>query len=159
MDPDHARSIAHSSHGRERNRFDELVVEHVARVAAAVPPDAQATAWLHEVLEQSDTDPCELCAAGLTSVELAALELLTHAPSELYEVYVLRIAHAPGEEGRLARCVKLADLDDHLAHDRIPRSAPAYAWARGHIVSAQLHRHESASGTQPGARRAIAHIG
>jgi hypothetical protein len=151
MDPDQARSIAHYSHGYQHDRFDELVVEHLARVAAAVPPDAQATAWLHDVLEQADADPGELCAAGLTRVELAALELLTRVPAERYEIYVLRIAHAPGEVGRLARCVKLADLDDHLAHDRMPQSAPPYAWARRHIVSAQLQRHEFPYEVQPGA--------
>jgi hypothetical protein len=151
MDPDHARSIAQYSHGYQHDRFDELVVEHLARVAAAVPPEAQATAWLHDLLEQSDTDRREVSAAGLTRVELAALELLTRAPTERYELYVLRIAHAPGEVGRLARCVKLADLDDHLAHDRMPQSAPPYAWARRHIVSAQLQRHEFPYEVQPGA--------
>src|SRR3954464_6319374 len=143
MEPAVARNIAHYSHGSERDRFGELVVEHVARVAAAVPQDAEVTAWLHDVLEGSDTSPTELRADGLTSVELAALELLTRVPTEVYELYVLRIAHAPGEEGRLARAVKVADLDDHLAHERIPSTAPPYAWARRHIASARFWRKES----------------
>jgi hypothetical protein len=152
MDPEHARLLAHSAHRDQRDRFDELVVEHLQRVAAAVPVGAQATAWLHDVLEDSAADPGELWGSGLTRIELAALELLTRAPEECYELYVLRIAHAPGEEGRLARCVKLADLDDHLAHERIPHSAPPYAWARRHITGARQWRHEeSMPEAQPGA--------
>ena len=137
MEPAVARNIAHYSHGYERDRFGELVVEHVARVAAAVPQDAEVTAWLHDVLEGSDTSPTELRHVGLTAVELAALKLLMRVPSEVYELYVLRIAHAPGEEGRLARSVKLADLDDHLAYEGISDSAPPYAWARRHISLAE----------------------
>jgi hypothetical protein len=68
-------------------------------------------------------------------VELEALELLTHAPGEPYEVYVRRIAEAPGPAGRIARIVKLADLDDHLAHATIPLDAPPYAWARNHLLA------------------------
>ena len=151
MEPEQARSIAFHTHRDQRDRFDELVVEHLERVAAAVPPEAQATAWLHDVLEASDTEPAELRASGLTPTELAALELLTRVPSELYELYVLRIAHASGDEGSLARCVKLADLNDHLAHDRIPPSAPPYAWARRHITVAQQRRHESMPEARPGA--------
>src|SRR3954447_18230004 len=142
MDPALARSLAHAYHAYQRDRFGDLVVEHLARVAAAVPPDAQATAWLHDLLEGSDADPAELCDEGLSDVELAALELLTRTPSEVYELYALRIAHAPGEEGRLARAVKLADLDDHLAHGPPPLTAPPYAWARRHISSAQSPRPE-----------------
>jgi hypothetical protein len=151
MDSAEARRIARRSHRDDRDRFGDLVVEHVARVAAAVPAEAEATAWLHDALEGSVTDSAQLRSHGLTEVELAAIELLTRAPGEEYELYLLRIAYAPGDEGRLARCVKLADLDDHLAHRRIPHSAPPYAWARRHIVSAQFFRHESLLASQHGA--------
>src|SRR4051794_13701350 len=98
MDARKARDIACHLHRFQRDGFGEFVVEHLARVAAAVPDEAQATAWLHEVFERSDTDLAELRADGLTTLELSALELLTRLPSEVYELYVLRIAHAPGEE-------------------------------------------------------------
>ena len=151
MTPDQARDLAQTWHRYQHDRFDELVVEHLARVAAAVPNEAQATAWLHDALEKADTSPDELRSIGLTSVELAALDLLTRRPSEAYELHVLRIACAPGEAGRLARSVKLADLDDHLAHKRIPPSAPPYRWARMHITGAQLRRHEVPPEARPGA--------
>src|SRR3954462_7426821 len=78
----------------------------------------------------------------LTPIQLAALELLTRGQGEMYELYVLRIVHAQGEEGRLARTVMLADLEDRLAHGPVEHRAPPYAWARRHILPAQYRRHE-----------------
>jgi hypothetical protein len=128
-----ARNIACYSHVQRRNRHGELVVEHISRVAAMVAPEARALAWLHDVLEASPTSVAELCDQGLTPVELAALRLLTRAPGESYELHVLRIAYAGRAAGRLARMVKLADLDDHIAQEWVP-GAPPYEWARRHIA-------------------------
>jgi hypothetical protein len=133
MDAVNARNVAHYSHVEQRDRHGEPIVEHVARVVAAVPEEAQTLAWLHDVLEHSPTTTAELRRHGLTRVELAALELLTRQAGESYEMYVLRIAYAPGAAGRLARMVKLADLDDHLARPWDPGDPP-YAWARRHIA-------------------------
>jgi hypothetical protein len=81
----------------------------------------------------SPTTASELCSQGLTPVELAALELLTRKTVESYELYILRIAYARGAAGRLARVVKLADLDDHIARPWVVGDPP-YAWARRHIA-------------------------
>jgi hypothetical protein len=136
VDPDVARAAAHQLHGGQRNRFGEPMIDHVARVQAAVPAEARTVAWLHDVLEGSGVTCDELRARGLTAVEVEALELLTHAPTESYKSYVGRIARARGPAGALARAVKLADLDDHLAHRTIPAGAPPYAWARRRITTA-----------------------
>ena len=142
MDESVARSIAHYSHLDARDRFGDPWIEHVERVAAAVPEGARAVAYLHDVLEQTGTPAAELLAQGLSPEELASLKLLTRSDLESYEAHALRIAWAVGPEGELARCVKLADLDDHLAHDAIPLGAPPYGWARRHIRVAQ-ERHRS----------------
>jgi hypothetical protein len=136
MDAHIARSIAEEGYRDRRNRFGDRLFDHAHRVADAVPTQAQAVAWLHELLEETDADPGALCERGLSPVELAALELLTRMPTESYELYALRIAFAPGPEGALARTVKVADIDDHLAHARIPPAAPPYRWARRHIMGA-----------------------
>jgi hypothetical protein len=133
VDQSVARSVAHYSHVRQRDRRGVLIVEHLARVVAAVPAEAQPLAWLHDVLEHSPMTTSELCGHGLTPVELAALELLTRSAGESYELYILQIAYARGEAGRLARIVKLADLDDHIARPWVPGDLP-YAWARRHIA-------------------------
>lgn len=134
MDPIVARRIARRNHRGQQTRFGEPVIEHVERVAAAVPAQARAVAWLHDVFELTAVSRFRLRARGLTTVEDSALELLTHARAEPYQAYVLRLANAPGPAGRLARLVKLADLDDHLAHDRIPPGAPPYLWARSCVL-------------------------
>jgi hypothetical protein len=131
-----ARRIASQNHVGQRNRFGDPVIAHVERVAAAVPPGARATAWLHDLLELCPTAPRQLRGKSLTRTELEAIELLTRAAEEPYEVHVRRIADAPGPAGRLARIVKLADLEDHLAHPAIPPDAPPYAWAREQLLSA-----------------------
>jgi hypothetical protein len=142
MDVATARSLAHGSHAGQRTPSGMALDEHVERVAADVPPEARAIAYLHDVLERTGTGVDELLRAGLSPVERAALELLTREAGESYELYVLRIAHAGGPEGRLARIVKLADLDDHLRFPR-PPGAPHYGWARRHIELSQARRHEA----------------
>jgi hypothetical protein len=137
VDPVLASSVARRLHGGQRTRFGELVVEHLARVEGTVSPDARAVAWLHDAMEGSGVTSSELEVHGLTRVELEALELLTHVATESYELYVLRIVHARGAAGRLARAVKLADLDDHLGHATIPVGAPPYAWARRRVAVAR----------------------
>jgi hypothetical protein len=138
-----ARNIAHASHLAARDRFDEPLIEHVERVAANVPPHARTVAYLHDVLEHTGVSVNDLRAEGLTDIELGALELLTRSSTESYELYALRIAGAAGPSGELARVVKLADLDDHLAHKDIPPGAPIYAWARRHVENGQ-HRQGTA---------------
>ncbi len=152
MEPAIAHTIASRNHVGQRTRFGDLVIEHVERVASAVPPDARAVALLHDLFELCPTGRWALRGTGLTRTELGALELLTHDQGEPYEVYVRRIAEAPGPAGRLARIVKLADLEDHLAHGSIPSHAPAYAWAREQLLTARDRAAHAAPGAPSRAR-------
>jgi hypothetical protein len=147
MDADIARDIASKAHAGQLDRRGEPMFEHLARVAAVVPPHLAATAWLHDVLERTTVTAADLRAAGLTSRELDALELLSRRSSESYELHVLRIAHAEGDAGDLARIVKLADLDDHISAERSVPDAPPYRWARRRIES--LTRGNGRTGTPP----------
>ena len=152
MEPAIAHTIARQHHVGQRSRFGDLVIEHVERVASAVPPDARAVALLHDLFELCPTGRRALRGTGLTRTELGALELLTHDQGEPYEVYVRRIAEASGPAGRLARIVKLADLEDHLAHGSIPSHAPAYAWAREQLLTARDRAAHAAPGAPSRAR-------
>ena len=137
MDPAIARNIAHYSHAGQRTPRGMPVIEHVERVAAAVPEDARALAYLHDVLDSTETGGDELLAHGLTAAESAALSLLAHVNGESFELHTLRVAHARGPEGRLARSVMLADVEDHLREEGYEIGDPPYAWARQHVASAQ----------------------
>ena len=139
MQPFTAREIAYASHGHQRNPGGDLLVGHLERVAASVTPDARTVAFLHDVLEHTDTSMPELETQGLTPVEIAAIQLLTRDREESFEAHTLRIAHAKGPEGRLARAVKLADIDDHVAAElrTAPSSVKPYGWARRHVAACQ----------------------
>jgi hypothetical protein len=136
MDEFVAREIACRHHAGQYDRAGELLIEHVARVAAAVPAGAQPVAWLHDILERTAVRSAELEADGLNAVERGALELLTRSPDEPFASYMLRIVHAPGPAGDLARTVKAADLQDHIDRERAGRvaaGAPPYQWALRHL--------------------------
>src|SRR4051812_6268560 len=74
VDPEIARSIAYYSHHGRRDRLGELQIEHVTRVVAAVPPPPRTTAWLHDVLQPSDTPAPALREGGMTPLEARALD-------------------------------------------------------------------------------------
>jgi len=56
------------------------------------------------------------------------LELLSRDRADPYESYITRIAEARGPAGRIARIIKLADLNEHLQHGTAG-DAPDYAAA------------------------------
>jgi hypothetical protein len=138
MDELVAREIACRHHAGQYDRAGEPLIEHVARVAASVPPGTRPVAWLHDLLERTAVRLAELEADGLSAVERAALELLTRGPDEPFASYVLRIVYAPGPAGELARTIKAADLRDHIEAERAGRvavGAPPYQWALRHLVA------------------------
>ena len=137
MDEQTARQVAHYSHLQQRNRAGHPIIEHVERVAASVSPEERAIAYLHDVLEWTDTSLGELRAAGLTDREERVLDLLTRQHDESFELHAARVAAAAGAEGTIAREIRLADLDDHLEQHRFSFDGPPYAWARRRIAVAQ----------------------
>jgi hypothetical protein len=137
-----ARVVARRVHGDQVTRFGEPVIEHVERVASALPADARALAYLHDVLEAGDAGRGELRALALSDDERSVLALLARRPDESYERYVMSIARASGTVGALARVIKLADLDDHLRHRQVATGAPCYAWAREKITTYQRAKKE-----------------
>ena len=120
MDPDRAQAIAERLHAGDREQDGTPLLEHVRRVAAAVPDEALAVAWLHETLEWTAVAERELLLAGLTTDELRALRLLTRTTESRFDAHYLEhlelIAHAAGRSGRLAREVKIVDLEDRFHH-------------------------------------------
>jgi hypothetical protein len=139
-----ARNLAHATHAGQRDASGTPVLEHVERVAARVPEEARPVAFLHELLERTDLTVDDLVAAGAEPTDLAALALLTRRPGESFELQVLAVAFAHGPEGRIAREVTIADLEDHLTERDPPLSTPPYGWARHHIAFARRRLGEDA---------------
>jgi hypothetical protein len=137
MDEDTARAVAFGELGDRQDRSGQPILQHVTRVASSVSAEARVVAWLHDVLERSALDATWLSDHGVTRTEVEAVLLLTRAPAESYELHTLQIAHATGVSGRLAREVKRADLEDHIAHRSAGAPTMPYAWALRHIRNAQ----------------------
>ena len=110
-----AHELAVRAHGDQRDRDGSLHIDHVARVVGrlAAVEAHQRVGWLHDVIEDTETDP-DLLRASLPDDEWAALVLLTRGGEQTYEAYVEAIARAGGNEGRIARAVKEADARDNL---------------------------------------------
>jgi hypothetical protein len=120
IDADGARALAIALHRGQRDASGAPLIDHVRRVAAAVPPDARVVAWLHEVLERTSVSEQALLAGGLSSDQLRALRLLTrHIGSRSragYLAHIELISRADGTGGGMARAVKRADLADRIAN-------------------------------------------
>ncbi len=96
---------------RYPSREPEPYVLHLLRVLLAV--QAQMTAVLHDVLEDTHVTVEKLRAAELPEDVIIAVQALTHRAEHTYEQYIELLA-----DNRLARQVKLADLADNLANNR-----------------------------------------
>jgi hypothetical protein len=95
----------------------------------------RVVAWLHEVLERTSVSEQALLEEGISTGELRSLRLLTRdrdaRSNASYLGHIELIARARGEGARVARAVKLADLQDRLLHDRgrADRWSPPYQLA------------------------------
>ena len=110
-----ARDLAHRAHTRQVDKAGRPYIEHVARVAAAVAddPEAEAVAWLHDVLEDCPAFADEFWDSFPGHI-LHAVERLTRIPHHRQRDYYARIRVNP-----LALSVKLADIADNAAEERL----------------------------------------
>ena len=112
-----AVAIAARAHGMQRDKGGILQLAHGVEVASALgddPTDDElAAAVLHDVLEDTPWTRELLLDAGVPRLVVEAVEHVTrieHPVKERYFDFVERTAEAPGEAGRVARKVKVADL-------------------------------------------------
>ncbi|MCD9005204.1 phosphohydrolase [Luteimonas sp. XNQY3] len=121
-----ALHMAHRAHAGQVDKAGQPYIEHLARVAAAVndDPEAEAVAWLHDVLEDQiawcDAHAFEFVALPLNILE--AVADLTRAADKSEAFYYWRIRHNP-----LALRVKLADIADNSDEARLAMLDPAVA--------------------------------
>lgn len=77
-------------------------------------PVEMTTAVLHDVIEDTPWSIEDLALQGFPEEVLGALEALTHRDGESYDDYIDRIAR-----NKVARTIKLADLEDNLNLGRL----------------------------------------
>ncbi len=144
VDLSHAHAIAERLLAGVNEPDGTPLLAHVRRVAAAVPLEARAVAWLHEVLEAANISEHELLADGLSTDELRALRLLTRSSGSrsdaVYLAHLELIVRAAGRSGDLARAVKLVDLEDRQEHPvvRADGWAPPYALGRRRLQTVAM---------------------
>lgn len=110
-----ARELAHRAHAGQLDKAGRPYIEHVARVAAAVSddPDAEAVAWLHDVLEDGSAEH-GLAAMAFPDEIKYAVTLLTRCTDYDYASYYDGIRANP-----IALRVKLADIADNADESRL----------------------------------------
>ena len=115
-----AKELATRKHAGQVDKAGAPYILHLERVAGKVSSEESKTvAYLHDILEDTDTTQEEL-AAEFPSRVVGAVCMLTRHEAERYESYIGRIAC---EGNSVVREVKLADLEDHLDYaDQIPAS-------------------------------------
>jgi hypothetical protein len=113
-----AIELAARYHAGQRDLAGKPYITHPLRVMLLVQEqgggeDAQIVAVLHDALEDTKLTAADLRREGFSEAIVAAVESVTHARSEPYADYVVRVGRS--EVGRL---VKLADLADNSRLDR-----------------------------------------
>jgi hypothetical protein len=162
MEIEHARLLAERLHADDYEEDGTALLEHIRRVVCRVDADVQVVAWLHEVLEWTVVAEPELLGEGLDSDELRALRLLYRADDArsggVYLAHVGLIARAAGRSGRLARLVKIADLQDRCMHPRVRADGWSPPYPRG-LALLTDHDTGRATALRPFGRPRIANSG
>ena len=116
-----AVAVAARAHGMQRDKGGILQLAHAVEVASMLgrgaTDDELAAAVLHDVLEDTSWSPEQLLEAGVPPLVVEAVEHVSRIEQpqkERYVDFVERTAEAPGEAGRIARRVKVADLKVNL---------------------------------------------
>ena len=144
MDAARAQALAERLHHGQHDGAGAPLIDHVRRVAGAVPSEVRGVAWLHEVFEHTAISEQELLRGGVSAGELRALRLLTRDRDSRsnadYLAHVELIARARGDGASIARVVKRADLEDRLLHPPTPAGewSPPYQLALEALRPARL---------------------
>lgn len=114
--------VAHAAHAGQVDKAGRPYIEHVARVALAVEGDdeAEAVAWLHDVLE--DCPAHAYLVAKFPPIIAEAVVDMTRAPGRSEGFYYWSI-----RQNSLALKVKLADIADNSDEARLSLLDPATA--------------------------------
>lgn len=110
-----AKDLAHRAHAGQVDKAGRPYIEHVARVAAAVSddPEAEAVAWLHDVLEDCEGYSSKIDLSYPLTVR-SAIVCVTRYPHDTNKAYYAGVKSNP-----TALRVKLADIADNTDESRL----------------------------------------
>jgi (p)ppGpp synthase/HD superfamily hydrolase len=121
-----AKSIAHRAHtGQYRRDGVTPYINHPAAVAekmANESPEIIATAWLHDVIEDTDETRKTLVDAGIPNEVVSAVETLTKTRGISYREYLVGVKANP-----IALKVKVADMLANLSDSPTEKQIVKYA--------------------------------
>lgn len=111
-----AKGIATRAHADQVDKAGHPYIEHCYRVAAAVAddPEAEAVAWLHDVLEDCADEFKNELLSGVPVHIFRAVHALTRWKGQSSRFYYNRVRDNP-----LALRVKLADIADNADESRL----------------------------------------
>lgn len=114
-----AAQLAYEAHASADRKFtNENYFDHVQRVAQTVgrsreyghDPEVIAAAYLHDVIEDSDTLLIDLERAGMTERTISIVDAMTKPSGMSYVGYIEALKHEPE-----AWVIKRADMADNMA--------------------------------------------
>lgn len=124
----HIASCAHRGQVR-RDGYTPYIMHpsDVAKRLARESEEVIATAWLHDVLEDTKETPKTLRAAGIPDTVVHAVEVLTKNKGVSYEEYLNGV-----RQNWIARKVKVADMLSNLSDS--PTQKQIVKYAKGLLV-------------------------
>lgn len=121
--PTIAEHIARQAHKDQVDRAGKPYIEHVERTVAnllrrwpGATDDEIATAWLHDVIEDTPWTAVRLREAGISPTAVAFVEEVTRPENVTYLTWIRNLA-ASGSLSAVK--VKIADNEDNSAADRV----------------------------------------
>ncbi|EJR27149.1 HD domain-containing protein [Bacillus cereus] len=112
-----AHEIAKKAHVGQVDKAGMDYIKHPETVASFVnTTEEKATAYLHDVLEDTEITANDLLSAGIPHNIVAAVQVLTKEKYTPYFEYLSQV-----KENSLARTVKLADLKHNSDRSRLAR--------------------------------------
>lgn len=111
-----ARQVAEQAHQGQKDKGGRPYIEHPKAVAGAVEElEEKIVAWLHDVVEDSDTTLADLKQYGFSRRIVQSVDVLTRREGQNYEAYLKGVKRDMNAWG-----VKIADLKHNMDLTRIP---------------------------------------
>lgn len=114
------RNIATTAHKGQVDKQGVPYISHCKRVALRVAEQhpgasrAEAVAWLHDVVEDTDWTVQQLRECGIHDEVVDAVDAISHRPGESRADYYARV-----NKNLIARLVKIADIADNMDPRRL----------------------------------------